>query len=119
MPSSFVDDNESYSILGMGDGGEVSARTYDELVRLHSLMTARLSGLTAEGLVEFRVNRLRGVIEVLVDRQYDPHDLDDLVAGIPPDAYEVLQTADREATPTSSRGALIWRRLRRLIGGNG
>jgi hypothetical protein len=75
---------------------------YDQLVGIHKVMTERLSGLAAHGIVEFRVNRLRGVIEVVVkvDRRAGPQDpqhlqdlqdLEDLVVGVPVDAYEVLQ----------------------------
>ena len=75
---------------------------YDELVAYHQAMTERLSGLAAHSIVEFRVNRLRGVIEVMVkvDRRAGPQDpqhlqdlqdLQDLVIGVPVDAYEVIQ----------------------------
>jgi hypothetical protein len=75
---------------------------YDELVGFHEVMTERLSRLAAHGIVEFRVNRLRGVIEVVVkvDRRAGPQDpqhlqdlqdVQDLVVGVPVDAYEVLQ----------------------------
>jgi hypothetical protein len=75
---------------------------YDELVAYHETMTKRLSGLAAYGIVEFRVNRLRGVIEVVVkvDRRAGPQDpqhlqdlqdVQDLVVSVPVDAYEVIQ----------------------------
>ncbi len=72
---------------------------FDQLVSFHEVMTERLSGLAAHGIVEFRVNRLRGVIEVVVkvDRRAGPQDpqrlqdLQDLVVGVPVDAYEVIQ----------------------------
>ena len=79
---------------GTRDAYDMSNYTYDELVQFHEEMTWRLSGLTAEGLLEFRVNRLRGAIEVLVSRQHDHADLNDLVAGVPSDAYEVVETAE-------------------------
>jgi len=72
----------------------MSTYPYDELVRFHDKMTWRLSGLTAEGLLAFGVNQRSGVIEVLVSRQYDHADLSDLVAGIPSDAYQVVETAE-------------------------
>ena len=67
--------------------------TYDELVRLHEQMTWQVNHLTVEGLVEFRVNQHKGRIEVLVDGPYDHGALNALVAGIPRDAYKVLETA--------------------------
>ena len=86
--------------------------TYDELVRLHEQMTWQLSELPAEGLVEFHVDQRKGVIEVLVNRQYDHGALNALVAGIPRDAYEVLETADSAEGAGSSPA----RRPRGLLG---
>jgi hypothetical protein len=91
----------------------MSNYTYDELVQFHEEMTQRLSGLTAEGLLEFHVNRLRGVVEVLVSRQHDHADLNDLVAGIPSDAYEVVETAESTANSMVSPA----RPHRRFLGG--
>jgi hypothetical protein len=96
--------------------------TYDELVRLHEQMTWQLSELPAEGLVEFHVDQRNGVIEVLVNRQYDHGALNTLVAGIPGDAYEVLETADSaegaEVSPARRPRGLLGR-LGRFIGRGG
>jgi hypothetical protein len=86
--------------------------TYDQLVRLHEQMTSQLSELPAEGLVEFHVDQRKGVIEVLVNRQHDHAALNALVAGIPRDAYEVLETADSAEGAAGSPA----RRLRGLPG---
>jgi hypothetical protein len=98
-----------------GDDGGMGGYTYDELVRLHDQMTWQLGELPAEGLIEFHVDQRKGVIEVLVNRQYDHEALNALVAGIPGDAYEVLETAD------SAEGAGVSpaRRPRGLLGGLG
>jgi hypothetical protein len=76
------------------DDWGMSRYTYDELVQFHLEMTERLSGLTAEGLVEFRVNRLQGVIEVVVRQQHDAKDLASLVGNVPSDAYTTLVTSN-------------------------
>jgi hypothetical protein len=89
--------------------------TYDALVRLHDQMTRQVHHLTVEGLVEFRVNQHLGRIEVLVDGPYDHGALNALVAGIPPDAYEVLETAGAgEGSPVGPAGLL--RRLGGRLG---
>jgi hypothetical protein len=86
--------------------------TYDELVRLHEQMTRQVNQLTIEGLVEFRVNQHKGLIEVLVDGPYDHGGLNALVAGIPRDAFEVVETAD----PGEGAGVSPARRLRGVLG---
>jgi hypothetical protein len=86
--------------------------TYDELVRLHEQMTWQVNHLTVEGLVEFRVNQHKGRIEVLVDGPYDHGALNALVAGIPRDAYEVLETAG-----AGDGSAVSPARLLRRLGG--
>lgn len=92
--------------------------TYDELVRLHEQMTWQVNHLTVEGLVEFRVNQHKGRIEVLVDGPYDQEALNALVAGIPRDAYEVLETAgsgDAAAGSPARLGQRLRGRLRRFM----
>ena len=60
------------------------------------------------------MNQHRGRIEVLVDGPYDHEALKALVAGMPRDAYEVLETAGAaEAAAVSPAGSLR-RFLRRL-----
>ena len=97
------------------DDGGMDGYTYDELVRLHDQMTRQVHHLTVEGLVEFRVNQHKGRIEVLVDGPYDHGALTALVAGIPRDAYEVLETAGRGEGAASSPAGLL-RRLGRRLG---
>jgi hypothetical protein len=88
-----------------GDDDAMGGYTYDELVRLHEQMTKQVNQLTVEGLVEFRVNQHKGRIEVLVDGPYDHEALKSLVAGIPRDAYEALETAGAaEAAAVSHAG---------------
>jgi hypothetical protein len=89
--------------------------TYDELVRLHEQMTRQVNHLTVEGLVEFRVNQHKGRIEVLVDGPYDHGALNALVAGIPRDAYEILETAGAGDGAAVSP-ARLGRRLRGRLG---
>jgi hypothetical protein len=90
--------------------------TYDELVRLHEQMTWQVNHLTVEGLVEFRVNQHKGRIEVLVDGPYDHGALNALVAGIPRDAYEVLETAGAGDEGAAVSSARLGRRLRERLG---
>jgi hypothetical protein len=97
------------------DDDGMDGYTYDELVRLHDQMTRQVNQLTVEGLVEFRVNQHKGRIEVLVDDPYDHGALNALVAGIPRDAYEVLETAGvGEGAAVSPAGLL--RRLGGRLG---
>jgi hypothetical protein len=61
------------------------------------------------------VNQHKGRIEVLVDGPYDHGALNALVAGIPRDAYEVLETAGAGEGAAASPAGL----LRRLGGSLG